>query len=77
MRPIVHGLQQQYSHQVDFLHLDVQDPRTVAAKERLGFVATPHFLLLAADGQVLQRWQGVQESKELSNALRVVGRASR
>ncbi|MGH7508755.1 MAG: hypothetical protein ACREMZ_04730 [Gemmatimonadales bacterium] len=67
--PIVHGLQQQYRGKVDFLYLDVQNPRTSAAKGRLGFVATPHFFLLAPEGNVLGEWQGVQNREVLAEAL--------
>ena len=69
MMPIVHGLQQQHGDKVDFLYLDVQDPRSSAAKERLGFTATPHFFLLAPGGSVLRQWQGVQDESVLANAL--------
>lgn len=70
MMPIVHGLQQQHRGKVDFLYLDVQDPRTLAAKQRLRFVATPHFFLLAPEGKVLGQWQGVQDKEVLAEALR-------
>lgn len=70
MMPIVHGLQQEYRGKVDFLYLDVQDPGTLPAMQRLGFVATPHFFLLAIDGSVLGAWQGVQDEAVLATALR-------
>jgi thioredoxin-like negative regulator of GroEL len=72
MAPIVHGLEQQYDKQVDFLYLDIQDARTAAAKTRFGFKATPHFFLLAPDGTMLDAWQGVQERSILEAALRRV-----
>ena len=72
MAPIVHGLEKRYSERVDFLYLDVEDSATTAAKSRLGFRATPHFFLLAADGTVLGEWQGVQERSVLQEALRAI-----
>jgi len=76
MAPIVHGLERQYGAQVDFLYLDVQDPRTEVGKARLGFTATPHFFLLDAQGKVLGEWQGVTERPMLENEiLAALGRA--
>jgi thioredoxin-like negative regulator of GroEL len=70
MAPIVHGLEQQYDTRVDFLYLDVQDGQTATAKTRLGFVATPHFFLLHADGRILREWQGVIPADTLESGLR-------
>ncbi len=69
MAPIVHGLEQQYEAQVDFLYLDVQDARTNAGKARLGFSATPHFFLLDGQGKVLGEWQGVTDRRMLENGI--------
>ena len=69
MAPIVHGLEQQYQEHVDFLYLDVQDPRTVAAKARLGFRATPHFVTLTVDGRIVETWQGVHDAAVLKRGL--------
>lgn len=59
MAPVVHGLAKQYHGRIDFLYLDVADPRNDAAKRQLGFIATPHFFLLRADGTRLTQMQGV------------------
>ncbi len=72
MQPIVHGLERQYGGQIDFLYLDVQDQRTVAAKSRLGYRATPHLFLLTADGKVVREWQGVHAREALETGLRTV-----
>jgi hypothetical protein len=59
MAPIVHGLEQRYGSRMDFLYLDVQDPRTAEAKQRLGFDATPHFFILDRSGRIRGEWKGV------------------
>jgi thioredoxin-like negative regulator of GroEL len=74
MAPIVHGLERQYGGAVDFLYLDIEDPATVAARERLGFLATPHFFLLDGEGAVVGEWRGVQDRSVLEDALREVAR---
>ena len=70
MAPIVHGLEQEYGAHIDFLYLNIEDEATAAAKTRLGFRATPHFFLLAADGTVRAEWQGVHDRAVLDRALR-------
>lgn len=65
MAPIVHGLERQYSNEIDFVFLDVSDPVTRAARERFGFETTPHFFLLAADGRVLREHVGRIPREEL------------
>jgi hypothetical protein len=59
MAPVVHGLAKTYEGRVDFLYIDVSDPRNAAAKSYLGFVATPHFFFLRADGSKVMEVRGV------------------
>lgn len=69
MAPVVHGLEQRYRGRVDFLYLDVKDPRNAAATKRLGFVSTPHFFFLRADGTMTETMQGVVPSDSVARAL--------
>lgn len=69
MAPVVHGLKQRYRGRVDFLYLDVKDPRNAAATKRLGFVSTPHFFFLRADGTMTETMQGVVPSDSVARAL--------
>jgi thioredoxin-like negative regulator of GroEL len=76
MAPIVHGLEKQYRGRIDFLYLDVEDPRTAAAKARLGYQATPHFFTLTAEGRLVEKWQGVAEAGVVEGRLQqLVGEA--
>jgi thioredoxin-like negative regulator of GroEL len=70
MAPIVHGLEKQYRGRIDFLYLNVEDPRTTAAKARLDYEATPHFFTLTADGRLVEKWQGVAEAGVVEGRLR-------
>ena len=70
MAPIVHGLEQQYRRRIDFLYLDVEDPRTAVAKAQLGYRATPHFFTLTAEGRPVEQWQGVDEADVIESRLR-------
>jgi thioredoxin-like negative regulator of GroEL len=69
MAPVVHGLEQQYEARVDFLYLDVSDPRNKTATNRLGFTSTPHFFFLRSDGSVVESIQGVVPRDSLAEAL--------
>lgn len=69
MAPIVHGLEQQWNDRVDFLYLDVADPRNASVMQRLGYRATPHFFILDAAGQPLRSWLGTVEGGELMAGL--------
>jgi thioredoxin-like negative regulator of GroEL len=69
MAPVVHGLEQQYAGRVDFLYLNVAEPRNDSAKRALGFQSTPHFFLLRADGSAVRALQGVLPDDSLRRAL--------
>ena len=69
MAPVVHGLEQKYSAQVHFVYLDIDDPRTFAFKEQLGYRVQPHIFLLDGEGRILRQWLGLVDSGELDRAL--------
>jgi len=58
MAPIVHGLEAEYSDRMVFSYLDIDDPATEDLKSQLNYRVQPHFILLDADGNVLQQWVG-------------------
>jgi thioredoxin-like negative regulator of GroEL len=65
----VHGLEQQYGDQVNFVYLDIDDSRTDAFQRQLGFRVQPHIFLLDGNGQVIQQWLGLVSEDELEAAL--------
>jgi len=58
MKPIVHGLQAEYTGQIQFTYLDIDDPATSTFKQALGYRVQPEFYLLDGDGNVVQKWFG-------------------
>ena len=58
MAPIVHGLEAEFSNQINFIYLDIDDPRNQSILEELGFSYQPHFFLLDGEGNILQQWIG-------------------
>ena len=65
----MHGLEAEYSGQVDFSYLDVDDAANDGFKTRLGYRGQPHLFLLDADGAVVGEWQGRVGRAELAEAL--------
>lgn len=77
MAPVVHGLEKEYAGRVDFIYLNVADPTNSDAKQRYGFVSTPHFFFLRADGSPVRTMRGVVPKDSVSGALRVIARKGR
>jgi thioredoxin-related protein len=57
--------------------MNVADARNADAKRSLGFVSTPHFFFLRADGSAVQEMQGVLPADSLRGALDAVGQGDR
>ena len=73
MAPIVHGLEANYSSQVRFTYLDIDDPATETFRRELEFSGfRPHIFLLGPDGEVLQEWIGFTAAEQLDTALQAV-----
>lgn len=58
MLPIVHGLEDDYWNQIDFVYLDHLDPLNAEMMARYNFSWRPLFILIEADGTEVQRWFG-------------------
>lgn len=69
MQPIVHGLEQTFGDDIDFVLLDIDDPATQEAQRRYGFRGTPHFLLVDAEGEVVTEWFGYNSANVFEEAF--------
>jgi thiol-disulfide isomerase/thioredoxin len=69
MAPLVHGLDERYKEQVNFVYLDIDDPLTADLKKQLGYKSQPHFFLLNQYGVVIQQWVGAVPVEVLNNAI--------
>ena len=65
----MHGLEAEYTGQIKFVYLDIDDPATEAFKEALGYRYQPHIFFLDGQGNVLQQWIGPITGKELIAAF--------
>ena len=65
----MHGLEVEYYDRVDFVYLDIDDPRTDPFKQQLGYRYQPHIFLMDGEGNVVQQWVGPVSESDLAAAL--------
>lgn len=65
----MHGLEATFGDRVNFVYLDIDDPRTNPFKAKLGYIAQPHIFLLDPDGKVLAQWLGPIQGDEVRQAI--------
>jgi hypothetical protein len=69
MAPIVHGLESEYSQDINFVYLDIDDTRTDRFKRELGFRYQPHYFLLDGEGNIIDIWVGRIEENDFRAAF--------
>lgn len=69
MQPIVHGLEKEFGDQIAFEYLDIDNPNTAEARIQYQFRYQPHFILLDAEGNVVQEWLGYQSANVFEEAF--------
>ncbi len=69
MKPIVHGLEDQYGDRINFVYLDLDDPQTEELKETLRYRNRPHFVLLDGAGNIVNSWVGVVDEADFVTAF--------
>lgn len=78
MAPVVHGLENKYSAQMNFVFLDIDDPATQPFQEFFNYAYAwrPYIMLIGANGEVLTRtdgtkyiWIGVVPGQDLEQGI--------
>jgi hypothetical protein len=64
MAPVVHGLEAEYSGQIQFYFLDADDPATQSFQEFFDFYYQPEFYLLDSTGAIVKKWVGLVSVEE-------------
>jgi thioredoxin-related protein len=72
MQPIVNGLESEYGSEIEFVKINIDDPDSAAAKQEYGFRYQPFFVLVSADGEVLQEWPGYTDAQQFEDAFATV-----
>jgi hypothetical protein len=67
----VHGLESEYSDELNFIYLDVDDPANDEFKSALGYIYQPHLFLLDENGEILQEWVGPVNHDQLVEAFEI------
>lgn len=62
MEPVVNGIEEEYSDQIDFRWLDVNSQDGGAAFKYFKLIGHPGYVILDPDGKVL--WSGIGEKSE-------------
>ena len=58
MKPIVHGLEAEYWGKVDFVYLDREAAANRELVKHYGIPGQPVFILIAPDGEIVEKWFG-------------------
>jgi hypothetical protein len=58
MAPIVHGLEEIYTGDINFVYLDIDDPATNDFKKYFGYRVQPEYYLIDQNGEVIHTWFG-------------------
>ena len=69
MKPVVHGLEDQFGDQIRFAYIDVDDPASSQLKSELGYTKQPEMYVVDGDGNVVEEWSGFVEQDVLVAAL--------
>lgn len=72
MQPIVNGLESEYGSEIEFVKINIDDPNSAAAKQEYGFRYQPFFVLVDAEGDVLEEWPGYTESQLFEDAFAAI-----
>lgn len=65
----MHGLESDFSDQIDFVYYDIDAPESADAMREYNFRVQPHFILLDANGEVVQEWFGSVPAEEFVAAF--------
>ena len=72
MAPVVHGLENKYSEQMNFVFLDIDDPGTKELRNELGFLLSwrPYIFFLNSEGEIVgETLIGAQQDAVLEQAV--------
>ena len=69
MAPIVHGLESEYSDEVIFSYLDIDDSANNDFKKQLGYKYQPHFFLVDGQGNIVMQWLGPVSAEDFRSAF--------
>ncbi len=72
MKPIVNGLENEYGTQIEFVPVNIDDEASAALKQQYSFRYQPHFLLVDANGEVIEEWLGYTDPELFEQAFAAI-----
>jgi protein-disulfide isomerase len=69
MRPVVDGLDERYGDRVAFAGIDFYNQENRGLAERYGALGHPTFVVVGADGAVIETFTGYTEEPDLEAAI--------
>lgn len=69
MRPVVSGLDQKYGDRVRFAAVDYNSQNNATLVRQYEVFSHPTFIVVGADGSVVERFSGYIEERELDAAI--------
>lgn len=66
---MVHELEDEYWGQIEFIFLDIDDPRNEGFIEELNYRARPQFALIDRNGEVVREWFGPPPADDMRAAF--------
>ena len=70
----MHRLEGKYGNCVDFVYLDIDNPKTENIRRQLGYYVQPEFYMLDGANKVIWKKVGYLNAEELDNQLRVTAK---
>jgi thioredoxin-like negative regulator of GroEL len=72
MAPIMNKLEQQYQGRINFVYMDVDDPRTATFRRELRYKAEPYYVLIDGQGKMLKQWGGYVKEEDFRQVFDAV-----
>ena len=67
--PVVNGLEENFSDRIEFVLLDLDDSTQDGIRSELGITAQAQYVLVGADGGIVQKWFGVLDEARVTAEL--------
>jgi thiol:disulfide interchange protein len=68
--PLVNELQAAFGDQIDFMNLNIDVPETLDLRTRFDLVDRSRYILIDAEGNVVQRWFGLLDQATVETYIR-------
>lgn len=65
----MNGLESEFSAEIEFVWLDVDDSESLPLREAYGIVGRTHYVLVDTGGNAVQRWYGHLNEPEIEAFL--------